>query len=433
MGASTVPVRLPVAHCRTLRRLPALVAGALLAACGGNGPPSVCEDIPDQELFTGDYVSLEPCFEDPEGEKLIVTATSSDEPVATARAYDLKVNIQAVSPGNADVTVTATDPGGRSASLEIEVLVPNRPPYAQGELSDIRVLVDGTKALLIDLTLVDPDGEPLTFTATSGDPSVASASIQDSYRLVVTGLAPGATTVTLTATDPGGLTGERAIDVTVLEPVLVFRDDFDSYDGEWVFDSASSYLYEDGLLHLRSRYPSDFAVAEREVNVAEWEFRASVGVEGVALCNYVGLASEHDLVSWWALFAERSYVVGGPGDVGDRGSSDAVRVIRERTEMIWTSRSGVMTLAAGETVLAEFDHELFAPWSPELMDRAVLMTANACSETDKYSLYDWADLWAIEAVGEPMSRRSELDVGPGGMIPELRALALPGVRMTKRQ
>ena len=67
---------------------------------------------------------LKPCFEDPEGETLTITATSSDEPVATAQAYDLKVNIQAISPGNADVTATATDPGGRSASLDIEVLVP---------------------------------------------------------------------------------------------------------------------------------------------------------------------------------------------------------------------------------------------------------------------------------------------------------------------
>lgn len=431
-----MPIRLPVADSRTLRRSLALLAGALLAACDGNGSPSVCDDIPDQELFTGDFVLLEPCFADPEGETLTITATSSDEPVATAHAYNLKVSIQANSPGKATVGVKAEDPGGRSASLEIEVLVPNRPPYAQGELSDIRMLVDGTKELPIDLNFADPDGEPLTFTATSGDPSVASASIQDSDTLVVAGLAPGATTVTLTATDPGGLTGERTIDVAVLEPVLIFRDDFDSHNREWVFDSASHYLYGDGLLHLRSRYASDFGVAERTANVAEWEYRASVGVEEDAECNQVGLASEHDLRDWWALFAEGSYVLVGPrgeGFVIYRGSSDAVRVVGERTEMVWTSRSGVMTLAASETVLAELDHQLFAPWSPELMDLAGLMAGDACGETDKYSLFDWGDLWAIEAAGEPMSRRSELDVGPGGMAPELQALALPGARMTKAE
>ena len=401
------------------------MAGALLAACSGNGSPSVCDNIPDQEIFTGDYVLLDLCFKDPEGETLTITATSSEEPVATAHAYNLKVNIEANAPGEATVTVTAADPGGRSASLEIEVLVPNRPPYAQGELSDIRMLVDGTKELPIDLSFIDPDGEPLTFAATSGDPSVASASIQNSDTLVVAGLAPGATTVTLTATDPGGLTGEETIDVAVLEPVLIFRDDFDSYDREWVFDTASSYLYEDGLLHLRSRYSSDFAVAERTVNVAEWEYRALVGVEEDAECNQVGLASEHDLRSWWALFAEGSYGVVGPegeGFVIYRGSSDAVRVVGERTEMIWTSRSGVMTLAAGETVLEELDHQVFAPWSPELMDVAGLMAGDPCGETDKYSLFDWADLWAIEAAGDPASRRSEVDQGQ-----DARAYSIPWV------
>lgn len=219
---------------------------------------------------------------------------------------------------------------------------------------------------------------------------------------MVAGLAPGATTVTLTAIDPGGMTGEEAIDVAVLEPVLIFRDDFDGYNREWVFDSASSYLYEDGLLHLRSRYASDFAAAERMVNVAEWEYRASVGVEEDAECNQVGLASEHGLRYWWALFAEGSYGLVGPqgeGFVAYRGNSDAVTVVGERTEMIWTSRSGVMTLAASETVLEELDHQVFAPWSPELMELAGLMAGDTCGETDKYSLFDWGDLWAIKAPG----------------------------------
>ena len=67
----------------------------------------------------------------------------------------------------------------------------------------------------------------------------------------------------------------------------------------------------------------------------------------------------------------------GEGIVVHQGSSDAVRIVGERTEMIWTSRLGVMTLAAGETVLARLDHKLFAPWSPELMDEADLIAVCA--------------------------------------------------------
>ncbi|MCY3809302.1 MAG: hypothetical protein OXG58_07760 [Gemmatimonadetes bacterium] len=405
MRTPTISTQLPMPGFRALRRSSVLVAGALLAAC--NGPPRVCGDeIPEQELFTGEDVRLEPCFVDPEGEKLTLEATSSEEPVATAQVYGLEVNIQAISPGNADVTVTATDPGGRSASLGFGVLVPNRPPHADGELSEIGMLADDTTELPIDLYFADPDGEPLTFAATSGDPSVASASIRDLSTLVVAGLADGATTVTLTATDPGELTGERTVDVRVLEPVLIFRDDFDSNNYEWAFNFALHYLYRDGLLHLRNRYSHYFGVGDRRVNVAEWEYRASVGVEEGgenAECQAVGLGSFRGTgSSWaWALFAERSYRIVGPGGVNERGSSDAVRVVGERTEMVWTSRLGVMTLAAGETVLARLDHELFAPWSPELMDRARLVVATACTDTYRVALYDWAELWAVEADDEP--------------------------------
>ena len=112
------------------------------------------------------------------------------------------------------------------------------------------MLTDDTTELPIDLYFADPDGQPLTFTATSGDPSVASASVQDSSRLVVRGLAHGATKVTLTATDPGDLTGERTIDVGVLEPVLIFRDDFDGHTWDWLFSFDTRFAYRDGLLHM---------------------------------------------------------------------------------------------------------------------------------------------------------------------------------------
>ena len=373
--------------------------GRCSLAC--NDPPAVCDRIPDQELFTGEEVLLKPCFEDPEGEELTLAATSSEEPVATAQVYDLEVNIQAISPGDADVTVTATDPGGRSASLDIGILVPNRPPRADGELSDIGMLADDTAELPIDLYFADPDGQPLTFTAASGDPSVASASIRDLSTLVVSGLEDGATTVTLTATDPGELTGERTIDVRVLEPVLIFRDDFDIGTFDWAFSSYTRFFYRDGLLHMGQRETGGASGYRIQwMNVAEWEYRASVGVEegGEDVERYwVGLISAHESDVRWAFFSEGSYRIGSPG-VDERGSSDAVRVVGERTEMVWTSRFGVMTLAAGETVLARLDHELFA--SPELLDRAGLL-ASLYDDTVNSALYDWADLWAVEAGDEP--------------------------------
>lgn len=66
---------------------------------------------------------LAPCFEDPEGEELKLTASSSDVEVATAAAQDSAISVKAVSPGSATIAVVATDPGGLTALLDIEVTV----------------------------------------------------------------------------------------------------------------------------------------------------------------------------------------------------------------------------------------------------------------------------------------------------------------------
>ena len=114
------------------------------------------------------------------------------------------------------------------------------------------------------------------------------------------GLEDGATTVTVTATDPGELMGERMIDVRVLEPVLIFRDDFDIGTWDWAFNFYVRFFYRDGLLHMglgQRRTRGGKRLPDQQwMNVAEWEYRASVGVEegGEDVERYlVGLISAH--------------------------------------------------------------------------------------------------------------------------------------------
>ncbi len=52
-------------------------------------------------------------FRDPEGGALTLTASSSDEAVATATLADSVVTIAPVAPGRVTVSVTARDEGGR--------------------------------------------------------------------------------------------------------------------------------------------------------------------------------------------------------------------------------------------------------------------------------------------------------------------------------
>jgi len=66
----------------------------------------------------------------------------------------------------------------------------------------------------------DPDGEALTYSAESSNSGVAHASVTAS-TLTVRAVARGGAVVTVTATDPGGLTAMQSVDVTVPNRVPV--------------------------------------------------------------------------------------------------------------------------------------------------------------------------------------------------------------------
>ncbi len=60
----------------------------------------------------------------------------------------------------------------------------------------------------------DPDGDALTYTASSSNTGVATVGVSGS-TVTVTGAAQGSATVRVTATDPGGLSATQSFAVTV--------------------------------------------------------------------------------------------------------------------------------------------------------------------------------------------------------------------------
>ena len=186
---------------------------AWVFACDdGPLPPVACAGIPPQTTNVGQRTLVEPCFDDPEMGKLTLAAASSNPGVATSEVLGDKVRIVAVAPGKAAITVTATDPDGMAGELSFEVLVPNRPPRRRkdhhGDVLEIPAFfleVGGPEAeRMLSEYFVDPDGQQLTYGATSSDTSVASVALLFD-TLAVTGVSVGTATVTVTATDPGGL------------------------------------------------------------------------------------------------------------------------------------------------------------------------------------------------------------------------------------
>ena len=273
---------------------------------GGNRPPGTAGSIADRTMTAGDTYTVDASsyFNDPDGDQLTYTASSSSTSAATVSVSGSSVTVTAVAQGSATIRITATDPGGLTARQSFSVTVEDgggggtrtygvgetiatlptgfwNPDVTSGatfiysggqaritfnnggyiEEASIRYtcrasggcrIVDrvvqqgtieatgggggggggnrspGTVSSIADRTMTagdtytvdassyfnDPDGDQLTYTASSSSTSAATVSVSGS-SVTVTAVAQGSATIRITATDPGGLTARQSFSVTV--------------------------------------------------------------------------------------------------------------------------------------------------------------------------------------------------------------------------
>ena len=215
-----------------------LVGGLLAAAasgCGGenanpvaptdppaaNRAPSASQGIPEQIVLVGEdkQLDLQGYFEDPDGDPLTFQAASGDSRVVSASVAGNVLTLTAVSAGVSAVTVTAADPGGLSAAQTFRATV--EPPSNRGPLVSAPILgrtlkLNENEKATVDLALyfTDPDSDPLTFEATSSNTRVVTAGVSNSM-LTLLAQDLGTANVSVTASDPGGLTATEMFSVTV--------------------------------------------------------------------------------------------------------------------------------------------------------------------------------------------------------------------------
>jgi hypothetical protein len=272
-----------------------------------NLPPVVVNPVPDLSLGIGSdpfVIDLETVFEDPEGDPLTFTCSSSAPGVASvASCANGVLRVTPLTPGQSTITATASDANNPAVVTSFAVTVTEAlPPVVVNPLQDLALRMDDNP-FLIDLAAVfeDPAGKSLTFTCASGDPSVASASDCTGGLLTVTPLAAGAATVTVTATNEGGAIAQDEFVVSVTcEPVST-RDVTPSttqpQEGSDVTVSAMVEGSQEVLLRYRRGGATAFAAApmvrssDGFVGTIPGSFVSSLGaeylVEAVDACGAV--------------------------------------------------------------------------------------------------------------------------------------------------
>ena len=193
-----------------------LTARQSFAAIVANRAPEVVDSIPALERYLGETAALvvSAVFSDPDGDALIYTVESSDTAVATAAVSGDTVRVLAVAQGTAIVTVTASDPEGLFEEQSFPVNVLNRAPEVVDSIPAVGTHAGDQVTVIVSGNFSDPDGDSLSYEAKSSDTAVVTVSVSGE-RVRVAGVAEGSATVTVTASDPGGLSVAQAFPVKV--------------------------------------------------------------------------------------------------------------------------------------------------------------------------------------------------------------------------
>lgn len=140
--------------------------------------PNIVNPIEDQNLTEGFgtlLIDLTNTFNDIDGDNLTLSSSSSNAEIVTAGISENILTITELEIGTTDVAVTADDgnQGTVTDTFTITVspndVIPNSAPLISN-IEDQSIPINGL--ITIDLILSDPEGDPLTVTATSDNQSV---------------------------------------------------------------------------------------------------------------------------------------------------------------------------------------------------------------------------------------------------------------------
>ena len=191
---------------------------------GANQAPTVAAPIPAQTLRTGGAsgtLDLSSYFSDVDNDPLTYTVTSSNQNVATVSVSAAILTITPQFTGSAIVTITASDGFLTTTQTFVTIVTGNQSPVVVGTVPT-QTLIAGAPAATIDLSnyFSDPDGDVLTYTATSHDPAVATVIPSTIAGIAIAPKNPGTVILSVTASD-GISTVTQTFIVTVVPALPV--------------------------------------------------------------------------------------------------------------------------------------------------------------------------------------------------------------------
>lgn len=148
-------------------------------------------------------VDLGAAFRDPDGDVLDFAAVTNDDTIAAATALERAVEVRALSLGETQVTVEASD-GALTAGHTFSVSVLNAAPIAGDTLPNREMTFPGDPLSISVLgAFLDADGDALTYVVTSSAQEVVAVAVSGS-TVTLTPQDTGAVDIAVTAIDTHG-------------------------------------------------------------------------------------------------------------------------------------------------------------------------------------------------------------------------------------
>ncbi len=194
-----------------------------LTRSNNNQPPRVSNPIADFTYLLEDgtaQIDLSTVFQDPDGDDLIYSGSSSNENIAQLAINQAILTMTPIAPGTTTITLGAKDEFDAEATESFELTINSRPEILN-EIQDF-TLLETDDPFTRSLSTVFADQDPLNYDVISSNQTVADAAIlADALTLQITPIAAGVTNITVTALDNQGGDNSITFQVTVQSDAIM--------------------------------------------------------------------------------------------------------------------------------------------------------------------------------------------------------------------